>query len=301
MTAIKMQSIQAGEHIVQAGMSDAIVVALSSLANGAIWEIKDAFDDSSDSVPIVKRIKRLLKKVLSDFYKIFKRGASFGIVDVGVGILSQIFKSISSKLRVIWKSIRASMKSIYNAIYSYLAGEIKSYKELLSTIIKGLLSAILVAGTIALETQLEAFLSPLVTPIVASFLAPALAIVIGSIAVVVSMKSIDVALNTLFGVFAQRDLAKMKAEKIHTICEELMPSLVAEKENLKELIEKTYKNRKLTFDKSFSDFKEGLTSNDISSIMCGLSSINNMYNSKLQFATFEEFNTLMCSDESLEF
>jgi hypothetical protein len=294
-----MQSIQAGEHIAQAGLSDAVVVALSSLANGAIWEIKDAYNNSK--VSIVKRVKRLLKKVLVDFYTIFKRGATFGSLDVGVGILSQIFKSISSKITTIWKSLRTSMKSIFNAIYEYMTGKIKSYKELMSTIIKGVLSAVLVVGTVALETQLETFLAPLITPLVASFLAPVLAIVVGSIAVVVTMKSVDLALNTLFGVFAQRDLAKMKMEKIQAICEELMPSLIEEKENLKALIDKTYQDRKLTFEQSFASFKNGLSSQDISSIMCGLSGINSIYGEKLEFATLGEFDSLMCSDESLKF
>jgi len=299
-TALFTQTAAASGHIAQAGLSDAVIVALSTLANGAIWEIKDAYNGESD-ISITTRIKRLLKKVIDDFQKIFKRGASFGALDVGVGILSQIFKSISSKLRMIWKTIRTSFKSIFNAIYSYMTGEIKSFKELTSSIVKGLLSAIMVVGTIALEIQLETFLAPIVTPTVASFLAPALSIVIGSIAVVVMMKSVDTALNALFSVFAKRDMAKMKAEEVERICEELLPDLIAEKEALKELIDKTYKERKLTFEKSFNDFKKGLVSNDIEKIMCGLLSINSMYGKTLQYGTFEEFDDLMCSDEDFKF
>jgi len=298
-TAIKIQGQQAVGHIAQAGLSDAVIVALSTLANGAIFEIKDAYN-GDENVSISIRIKRLLKKVIEEFQKTFKRGASFGALDVGVGILSQIFKSISSKLKTLWKTFRTSMKSIFNAIYSYFTGEIKSYRELISTIIKGLLSAVLVISTVALESQLEVFLAPIVTPLVATFLAPALAIVIGSMAVVVMMKSVDMALNTLFGVFASRDMAKMKAEEIENICEELMPNLIAEKEELKELIANTYKERKLTFDKSFSDFKEGLSSDNIESIMNGLIGINSMYGKKLQFATLEEFDSFMLSGDSFK-
>jgi len=295
-TAIMTQSVAASGHIIQTGFSDAIVVALSTLANGAIWEIKDAFSDKGSDVGITVRIKRLLKKVLEEFSKTFKRGASFGAIDVGVGILSQIFKSISSKLKYLWKTIRTSFKSIYNAIYSYITGEIKSYKDLISTIIKGLLSAVMIVGTIVLETKLEAFLAPIVSPIVASFLAPALSIVIGSIAVVVMSRSVDLALNTLFGVFAQRDMAKMKAEKIRELYEELLPSLVEEREELKELIEKTYRERKLSFEKSFDEFKQGLSTNDIDNVICGLIGINEMYGKKLQFETQKEFDDFMVSD-----
>lgn len=298
-TAVITQSIAASGHIVQAGLSDAIVVALSTLANGAIWEIKDAYN-SIDDISISTRIKRLLKKVIEEFQKTFKRGASFGALDVGVGILSQIFKSISSKLKMVWKTLRTSMKSIFNAIYSFINGDIKSYKELISTIIKGLLSAILVVGTVVLETELEVFLSPIVTPIVASFLAPALSIVIGSIAVVVMMKSVDLALNTLFGVFAQRDMAKMKSEEIKKIYEELMPDLISETKELKKLIDNTYKERKLSFDKSFDEFKNGLIENDIKTIICGLVGINNLYAKKLQFLTQKDFNNFMLSNCNLK-
>ena len=284
----------------QAGLSDAVVVALSTLANGAIFEIKDTYS-GQDDISIIQRIKRLLKKVIEEFTKTFKRGASFGALDVGVGILSQIFKSISSKLTTLWKAIRTSMKSIFNAIYSFFTGEIKTYQELISTIVKGLLSAILVVGTVALETQLEAFLAPIVTPTVATFLAPALAIVIGSIAVVVTMKSVDMALNALFGVFSQRDIAKMKAEEIKNICAELIPNLIAEKEELRELIKNTYKERKLTFDKSFSNFKQGLSSKNTDEIMNGLIGINSMYGQTLQFATFEEFDNFMLGDDDFKF
>lgn len=299
-TAVKIQGKQAVGHVVQAGLSDAVIVALSTVANGTIFEIKEAYN-GTDDISITQRIKRLLSKVIKEFTKTFKRGASFGALDVGVGILSQIFKSISSKLTTLWKSIRTSMKSIFNAIYSYLTGEIKSYQELISTIIKGLLSAILVVGTVALETQLEMFLAPIVTPAVATFLAPALAIVIGSMAVVITMKSVDMALNALFGVLSQRDVAKMKAKEIQTICAELLPDLIAEKKELKNLITNTYKERKLTFEKSFADFKHGLSSNNTNEIIDGLIGINSMYGKTLQFTTFKEFDHLMLNDDSFKF
>ncbi len=295
-TAKMMQAGMATSHVAQAGLSDAVIVALSTLANGAIWEIKDAYNSSED-ISITTRIKRLLKKVIQEFNKTFKRGASFGALEIGVDILEQIYKSIFSKIKTIFQSLKTSIKSIYNAIYSYINGEIKSYRELISTIVKGLLSAVLVLGTVTLETQLEAFLSPIITPLVASFIAPALAIIVGSLAVVMMMKGVDLALNALFGAFAQRDIAKMKAEEIRAICEELLPDLIAEKNELKELITKTYKDRKLTYDKSFSDFRYGLANVNVDVMISGLIRINSMYEKKLQFVCFEEFDHLMlCRD-----
>ena len=289
-TAVITQSIAASGHVAQAGLSDAIVVALSTLANGAIFEIKDAFSDNGSSVAIEERIKRLLKKVLESFKEPFQRGASFGAIDIGIGVLSQLFKSISGKLKLLWKELRTSLKSIFNAIWDFFSGKIKTYKELFSVIIKGLMSAILVVGTVTLEIKLEAFLAPLVSPTVASLLAPGFSIVIGSIALVLMMKTIDLALNTLFGVFAQRDMAKMKAEEIEKLCEEFLPSLIEDREKLEELIKNTYKERKLTFENSFEEFKKGLSENNIECLISGLNGINGLYGKKLQFSTLTEFN-----------
>lgn len=295
-TAVITQSMVASGHIAQAGMSDAIVVSLSMLANGAIFEIKDAFSENGSNTPIEERIKRLIKKVFEAFKEPFKRGASFGAIDVGIGILTQIFKTISSKLKYIWKELRTSLKSVFNAIWDFITGKVKSYQELISVIIKAIFSAILVAFTITFESQLELWLAPLVSPIVASFLSPSLAIIISAIAVITFSKSIDLALNTLFGAFAQRDISKMKAEEVQALCEEMLPQLIADRQELEVLIESTYKERKLSFEKSFSDFKEGLLTNDVDNIICGLIKINNLYGKTLQFTTQKEFDLFMISD-----
>ncbi len=170
-----------------------------------------------------------------------------------------------------------------------------------SIIIKGLLSAVLVVGTVTLETQLEAFLAPLVSPIVASFLAPTLSIVIGSIAIVLMMKTVDLALNTLFGVFAQRDMAKMKAEEIAKLCEDFLPSLIEDRKELEELIKNTYRERKLTFENSFEEFKIGLSENNIECLISGLNGINGLYGKKLQFSNQQDFDNFMQSDEIFKF
>jgi hypothetical protein len=96
-------------------------------------------------------------------------------------------------------------------------------------------------------------------------------------------------------------MAKMKAEEVKKVCAELLPDLIAEKDELKELIEKTYKERKLTFDKSFVEFKQGLSSNSIDEVMSGLIGINAMYGQKLQFSTFEEFDDFMLGDDNFKF
>jgi hypothetical protein len=91
----------------------------------------------------------------------------------------------------------------------------------------------------------------------------------------------------------------MKAKKIRELYEELLPSLVEEREELKELIEKTYHERKLSFEKSFDEFQQGLSTKDIDNVVCGLIGINEMYGKKLQFKTQKEFDDFMVSDCNL--
>ena len=298
-TAVITQSIVASGHIAQAGISDAIIVSLSMLANGAIFEIKDAFDTNGSQASMEERIKRLLKKVLKAFSEPFARGASFGTLDVAMGALTQIFKSISSKLKYIWRELRTSLKSIFNAVWDFISGKVKNYQELISIIIKGLFSAIMVAFAITLEAEFELLLTPLVSPIIASFLAPALAIMVGSLSIVLTTKSIDLALNTLFGVFAQRDLAKIKADEVAMLCEELMPSLLEDCNELEKLISSTYKERKLDFDKSFEEFTKGLTQNDTAKVILGLQGINSMYGKSLTFETFHSFDECLLDIKSV--
>lgn len=298
-TAVVTQSLAASGHIAQAGLSDAIVVSLSTLANGAVFEIKDAFSDDSNTVSISTRIKRLLEKVLQSFREPFSRGASFGALDVGIGILTQIFKSISSKLTYVWRELRTSLKSIFNAVWDFFSGKIKTYKELISIILKGLFSASMVVGVIAVEAQLEAFLAPLVSPVIASFLAPALSITVGAIAVVLMSKSVDLALNALFGVFAQRDIAKMKAEEVKDLCADMLPTLIDDREKLESLIKKTYQDRKVSFNHSFNEFKNGFLSSDIDSFISGLQGINSLYGKNLSFSTFSEFDEFMLDKDSV--
>lgn len=298
-TAVVTQSLAASGHIAQAGLSDAIVVSLSTLANGAVFEIKDAFSDDSNTVSISTRIKRLLEKVLQSFREPFSRGASFGALDVGIGILTQIFKSISSKLTYVWRELRTSLKSIFNAMWDFFSGKIKTYKELISIILKALFSASMVVGVIAVEAQLEAFLAPLVSPVIASFLAPALSITVGAIAVVLMSKSVDLALNALFGVFAQRDIAKMKAEEVEALCADMLPSLIDDREKLESLIKKTYQDRKVSFNYSFNEFKNGFLSSDIDGFISGLQGINSLYGKSLSFSTFSEFDEFMLDKDSV--
>jgi len=298
-TAIKTQIKQGVQHTIQSGISDAVIVALSTLANGAIYEIKDSFHNGVGDIKV--RITRLLKKVIADFKNAFQRGASYGALEIGVDILSNIFKSISSKITTLFKNLRTSLKSIYNAIYSYIKGEIKTKRELISVIIKGILSAIIITGSIALETKLEAFLIPILSPMIASIIAPILTIIISSIALVVATKAIDNAIDTMFKIIAEKNLAKARREEIEKICDEFLPDLIRDREKLAKLIKTEQRDRDKILDFNFKQLLKSISNSNIDDTIKTLVNINSVYGKKLQYQNFKEFDNMMMSNESFKF
>lgn len=278
------QGAVAGGHIAQAGLSEAVVMALSTLANGAIYEIKDAFSGDSN-VSIETRIKRLINAVIQKIKGAFVRGGGFGAIDAIVGILGQIFKSIYGKLKMIWTNLRSAAKSIYNAIYDYITGKTANFQECLKVILKGLFSAIVVGAVAVLEKKLYIELSAIITPFVANFLAPTLSIIIGSIAVVLMCRSIDFGLDTLFGVFAQAEISKKRYEEIEALCAKMLPQIIADRESLERKIKQTHYERVLRFDMSFNGYKEALQSKDNEKSFEYLNEICKLYGGKLQCKT----------------
>lgn len=293
-TAVLTQSIAASGHIAQAGLSDAIVVALSTLANGIIWEVKDMLSGKVDSeTSIMTRIKRLLQKVKETFQSNFTRGAGFGAIDVVVGIASQVFKSVAGSLKQLWAAIRTSAKSIYNGIYSYIEGEIKDFRTLTKTILKSLFSASWVVGVVGLEAQMQTALSATPLAPLAPFIAPVLAIVASAFAVVVTSRSIDMAIDALFGVFAARNEAKLRAEEIANLVVEKLPALMENRETLEQLIEETHRKRLMAIDSSFRDYQLAYANNNDIGIYNALNGICNLYGETLCIKNMDDVKQIL--------
>ena len=299
-TAILTQSAVASSHIVSVGTSDGVVVALSTLANGTIYEIKDMFSENGEKISITQRLKRLIKKVIEAFKSTFKRGAGFGGIDAIVGVLSQIFKSISVKIKYIWKKLRNSAKSIYNAIYDFITGKTKTYRDLVSAIIKALFSFTAIISSIGLEAKIEAVLSPIITPVIASFVAPVLAIVVGAFAVVLGTRAIDSAINSLFGVYADLIKSRERRAEIEKVIDEFLPQLVEDNEKLETLIKTKFKDMKLKLDSSFEDLQNSIIGSNSTLFINSLVQINGVYGQKLKYVSFEEFDQAMISDNAIK-
>lgn len=271
------------------------MVILSSIASSAIYEIKDAFVGDTKT-PLEKRVKRLLENILNalkEAKSVFLRGSSFGAIDALMGILGQILKSIAAKIKHIWQSIRSAAKSIYNAIYNFITGKVKSFKECLSVILKGIISSLIVASSIGLESVLEAKLGAILTPFIAGIIAPILSVVICGIAVAVANRSIDYALNALFGAFARAEMAKKQYEQIKAICDSMLPQLIADRERLETLIKAAHEEKILKLNMSFADFRVAFAQNNSSKITESLDKICKIYGGELDIKNNDDMKALL--------
>lgn len=302
--AVVFQGVSAGGHILQAGVSDAVIVALSTLTSGIVWEVKDMLSGKIDSESsVLERIQRLFQKTMEAFQKTFGRGAGFGAIDAIVGIVGQIFKSIAKDLKKIWDTTRASAKSIYNGIYDYASGKITNMQELLRTILKSLFSAAAVVGVAVLQNKLEAEIIAFFAPMgglagtqFASILATILSITAGAFAVVLAMRTIDIALDAFFGAldaFTYAEVSAKRAKAIATLCVENLPQLIEEREELEKLIESTHKERLIALESSFADCAIAMENNDDDAYTKALQKINALWGAELKIKTIDDVKEIL--------
>lgn len=276
-------------HVIQAGASDAIVVAISTFASGVVWEVRDMYENRAidSEISIMDRIKRLLQKVIDSFKSTFYQGAGFGVIDTVMGVVGQIFTSFVAKLKTLWHNIRASAKSIYNGIYDYASGKITNMRELLSTILKSIFSAAWVIPTLALEQKLELMLP------FGAILAPLFAIATGAFAVVLTHRSIDMVLDSAFALFAERDKAKMRAEEIAALVSAELPTLLAEQKELEQIVAQTHMQRMIAFDMSFRDYQLASARYQSAEATRALNAINARWGKRLQTQTMDDVKAIL--------
>lgn len=130
-------------------------------------------------------------------------------------------------------------------------------------------------------------------PPLAPFIAPVLAIVAAAFAVVVTSRSIDMAVDALFGVYAARDKAKLRAEEIANLVAEKLPVLIENREKLEQLIEETHHQRLMVIDSSFRDYQLAYANNDDSEIYNALNGICSLYGETLSIKDMNDVKQVL--------
>lgn len=288
----KWNTIKMGAaHVATTGLSEAAVMALSIIASGAVWEIKDMFYGDK-TTPLEVRAKRLWVEIVKNFKNLahaFSKGSSYALIDM-------IVKSISAELRAIWSKLRSSAKQIYNAIYDYITGKTKSFKDLLSVILKGLISALWVSASAFISIKLKPYLKPIFSGF-ANIIAGALTIVISAFTIVLSSKAIDMALDSIFAAIAARDMAKQRADEIAELVTSNLPVLIAKRESLELAVEGAHIGRMMALDSAFSDYANAKFGGEFSAIFTSLDNICKLHGTALKIRTKEDLKTFVNSGD----
>lgn len=263
-------------------------MALTTLASGFIVEVKLYYSGKSNET-LWEHISRLIKKTLEQFKNGANRGAGFAGVDIIISTISGIFKGVFSNIKMIWDELRASLKSIYNGIYDYATGKIKTKAELFSLILKSLSSAIAVFGIAFFERKLSVY--------VGNTLATAISVIIGSFIVVSIPKIIDWFMNK----FQATQLAKMRANEIANLCDAELPKIIEKRESLENEMNLYYNNHYARLNKAFSNLDTAIESNNTTLAMTSLKDITKEYGVSSDLPDFHEFSDLMLSDKPLQF
>ncbi|EID8139956.1 hypothetical protein LCF65_001085 [Campylobacter jejuni] len=298
--SIKTQAMQTGIHIAQTGISEATIVALSTFASGVIYEMHSEFiKKNHENIEI--RIKRILNIVIQKSLDAFQRGASFGVLDSIITIISQIFKKIGGHLKSLWSNIRKSLKSIWNAIWDFINGKIKSKKDLIKIILKSLFSAIIITFSITVEEQISALLSPILTPLIASPLAIAVSIFLCSFAVVAFAHTIDVTLDAFFSICASVEMAKKRKEEIEAIYNCIMPKMIENQNKLEKFISNYLDKLKINSHSNFKAICESMQKHNYALANQYILLLAKEFDITNLFKTQKEFDHFMLSNETLKF
>ncbi|MCV3472172.1 hypothetical protein [Campylobacter sp. CNRCH_2015_0338h] len=291
-----IQAKQAAINVFQTGASDAGVVVLSTFASGVIAELKSEFI-KKEHEDFEVRFKRLLSRVIESGKDAFIRGASYGIIDVIVGIASQYFKRIGGHLKALWKNLRSSLKSIWNAIYAYITGKIKSFDELIKVILKSLFSAIMTIFAIALEEQICQALGG---SQLAQILSIGISILICSLAVILFYKTVEITINSFVAIFAKANLAKARREEVEMVFDKIMPKMIENQESLEIFIDDYMRDLKNTSNMSFQELQTALNNSNYTQANQSIINLAEKFGVDDLFKTRKEFDDFMFSNENLK-
>ena len=254
------------------------------VVGGAVWELRDAMENSL-SLSIWERFKRFLRVVWEKLASsaVVRAGKELGLeaLNLLLGALRSAFKSAGTLLSTIGKGLN----TVWESVYGYLTGKISSFSQLVSVILKTLVTAGI--GTVAyvLEQQLTALGIP---AILGGLLAAALA----GLAIVFANRAIDASVFALVNIFSGAEASRIRRERIEELCREAIPRLIAEREALERTIQRYYQEREALFSAGFQQFKTALSSRDSVKTFMALETLNQAFGC----TTEEEFDDMMEND-----
>lgn len=288
-TAIAKQTASDAATRVGEKVGQGILYQVGGMAvGGAIWELKDAMAHPGAST-LWERVKRLFMTLFGKLHECAvvrtTREASLEAFTMILGVLKNSFKSFGAFLTMLGKSAN----NVWESLCDYFSGKISSFSELVAIIAKGLVTV----GIGSLAILLEQKLSVLGVP---TLLGGLMAAALAGVTIALINKGIDAIVFALVSAFSSVAAAKSRREEIAAVCAEMIPQLVADRENFQKLVDAYYAKRTATLSAAFSQLHATHAVQDVQAILCSLESINQAFGTTLGWKTQEEFDSMMLDD-----
>ena len=113
-----------------------------------------------------------------------------------------------------------------------------------------------------------------------------------------------VASSLLYGsvlqAFEAEEAARERAAQTHAFCEAAIRRMKAERAEFERQAEYLFKKRETAITAGFRQMEAALLNDDFNRFSNGLNEIATSFGQKLQFTTFEEFDSFMQTDEAFD-
>ena len=261
---------------------------LSYFISRSIIEIRLAWLEKS--IDFSDRLKRVIDDTSVNFKDIFdKRISRFSasIVDYIISYISGFFKNIYQEVKKGGKYF----KIICDEMWLFISNQDRTLLQTVVSISKAVASLALLTFTFGLHQYfLSVGLPESLVIVLVAF--------ISSLATVAIFRLIEQAAQITGGIFYKRDVAKVRREEVERVCAELLPLIEEKVRYLDFLIEQEDIERTTIFNKSFTQIKESLASNQIDEIISAYEELYIYLGKELPFRNEKEFDDFMMDGNS---
>ena len=288
-TALEDASKRAAVNVAEGVMTDVALFAVG----GAAMEIREAWRNPAD-MPVLERCKRLIQAIWQRLLAILKDRSAR---EIG----SEVIAAATSILAAPFKIAAAAVEKIVTALrrfwMDFIAGKLKTPADVVAAALK----AVFVVASAGVVVAVEAELTPLFAGIpFGDILAALCAAVVAGVMVVVGNRAIESVVASLCRIFEGAAAAKRRREEIEALCAEVLPQLVADREELQSMVDSHLTRRQALFNRTFADLQAARDTSDIDRFLKGLCKLNEAFGKALPWCNMAEFDNAMSHPDPLK-
>ena len=277
-----------GSAIVVGVRSDMAVFAVG----GAAMEIREAWRNPGD-MPVLERCKRLIQAIWQRFLAALKDRS---LREVGSEAITAVASVLAAPLRMATAAVEKIVELLRRLWMDFVGGKLKTPADVVSAALKAVFAVASVGVAAALETQLSTLFGGI--PF-GDILAALCAAVVAGVMIVLGSRAIEAVVRSLCRIFEGAAAARRRREEIEALCAELLPKLVADREQLQSLVDSHLAER-WTLDRTFADLYSAHDANDIDGFLEALCGLNKVYGTMLPWGNFDEADSAMLGPEPLK-